>query len=402
MQQHSLLATKLYIPPIRPELVSRPRLIERLNAGLPTRIGLSRTPDPFSRALTLVSAPAGFGKTTLVSEWVQAISGATPPIAIAWLSLDEGDNDPARFLAYLIAALRTIEPSIEKGVLSALQAPQPPPAEAVLISLINEIAAIPSNIILVLDDHHTIESSPVDNALAFLLERLPVNMHLVIATREDPHLPLARLRAGGQLTEVRASDLRFTSSEAAEFLNQAMGLDLSAEDIAALERRTEGWIAGLQLAGLSMQGQEDATSLIQSFTGSHRYVLDYLVEEVLEQQSESVQTFLLQTAILDRLTGSLCDALLAEGSGSEAPGRSQEILEYLEQSNLFLVPLDSRRQWYRYHHLFGELLRQRLLRTLPGRIPELHRRASAWYEAKGHIREAVQHALADADAAPGA
>jgi LuxR family maltose regulon positive regulatory protein len=402
MQGHSLLATKLYIPPIRPELVSRPRLIQRLNAGLPTRSGLSRTPDAFSRALTLVSAPAGFGKTTLVSEWVHAMGRVSPPIAVAWLWLDEDDNDPARFLAYLIAALRTIEASIGKGVLSALQSLQPPPAEAVLISLINEIAATPSSIILVLDDHHTIESSPVDDALAFLLERLPVNMHLVIATREDPHLPLARLRARGQLTEVRASDLRFTSSEAAEFMNQAMGLDLSAEDIAALEIRTEGWIAGLQLAGLSMQGQEDAASLIQSFTGSHRYVLDYLVEEVLERQSESVQTFLLQTAILDRLTGSLCDALLAEESSSEAPGRSQEILEYLEQSNLFLVPLDSRRQWYRYHHLFGELLRQRLLRTLPVRIPELHRRASAWYEAEGHIREAVQHALPDADAAPGA
>jgi LuxR family maltose regulon positive regulatory protein len=420
MQQHSLLATKLYIPPIRPELVSRPRLIERLNAGLPTRSGLSRTPDAFSRALTLVSAPAGFGKTTLVSEWVHAMGGVSPPIAVAWLSLDESDNDPARFLAYLIAALRTIEPrqeyagNIGKGMLSALQSPQPPPAEAVLISLINEIAAIPSSIILVLDDHHTIESSPVeastsvDDALAFLLERLPVNMHVIIVTREDPHLPLARLRARGQLTEVRASDLCFTTSEATEFLNQMMGLDLSAQDIAALERRTEGWIAGLQLAALalqgtlSMRGQEDATSLIQSFTGSHRYVLDYLVEEVLEQQSESVQTFLLQTAILDRLTGSLCDALEAEGSGSEAPGRSQEILEYLEQSNLFLVPLDSGRQWYRYHHLFGELLRQRLLRTLPGRIPELHRRASAWYEAEGHIREAVQHALAEADAAPGA
>jgi LuxR family maltose regulon positive regulatory protein len=436
MQQHSLLATKLYIPPIRPELVSRPRLIERLNAGLLTRGDLSRTPDAFSRSLTLVSAPAGFGKTTLVSEWVHAIGGdsppiaavggVSPPIAVAWLSLDEDDNDPARFLAYLTAALRTIEPRPEyatqqesvgligKGVLGALQSPQPPPAEAVLISLINDIAAIPSSIILVLDDHHTIESSPVeastsvDDALAFLLERLPVNMHLVIATREDPHLPLARLRAQGQLTELRATDLRFSSSETAEFLNQAMGLDLSADDIAALERRTEGWIAGLQLAALALQGpfstqgHEDANSLIQSFTGSHRYVLDYLVEEVLEQQSASVQTFLLQTAILDRLTGSLCDALLTEGAGSEAPGRSQEILEYLEQSNLFLVPLDSRRQWYRYHHLFGELLRQRLLRTLPGRITELHRRASAWYEAEGHIREAVQHALAEADAAPGA
>ncbi|HSR29018.1 MAG TPA: AAA family ATPase, partial [Anaerolineae bacterium] len=290
MEQYPLLQTKLYTPPTRPELVSRPRLIERLNVGLPTR-------DGFSRKLTLVSAPAGFGKTTLVSEWV---TGCSQPAA--WLSLDEGDNDPNRFLAYLIAALRTIEPRQEsvgligQGVLSTLQSPQPPPAEAVLTSLINEISAIPSRIILVLDDHHTIESSSVDHALAFLLEHLPPQMHLVIASREDPRLPLARLRARGQLTEVRATDLRFTTSEAAEFLNQAMGLALSADDIAALERRTEGWIAGLQLAALalqgtfSMQGRRDTTSFIESFTGSHRYVLDYLVEEVLEQQSESVRT----------------------------------------------------------------------------------------------------------------
>jgi LuxR family maltose regulon positive regulatory protein len=302
MQQHSLLATKLYIPPIRPELVSRPRLIERLNAGLTMR-------GAFSRALTLVSAPAGFGKTTLVSEWVAGCERLEPKVRATWLSLDEGDSDPARFLAYLIAALRTVEANIGKGVLSALQSPQPPPAEAVLVSLINEVVAIPGSIILVLDDHHTIESSPVDDALAFLLERLPPQMHLVIATREDPRLPLARLRARGQLTEVRASDLRFTSSEAAEFLNQAMGLNLSAEDIAALEKRTEGWIAGLQLAALSMQGREDGSRLIHSFTGSHRYVLDYLVEEVLEHQSENVQTFLLRTAILDRLAGPLCDTV---------------------------------------------------------------------------------------------
>jgi LuxR family maltose regulon positive regulatory protein len=427
MQQHSLLATKLYIPPIRPELVSRPRLIEQLKAGLPTRGGFSRTRDAFSRALTLISAPAGFGKTTLVSEWVHKVGahGDAPP-HVAWLSLDQDDNDPARFLAYLIAALRTpaastakgTQASIGEGMLSALQSPQPPPAEAVLTSLINAIAALSNSIILVLDDYHTVKSSPVDNALAFLLERLPPQMHLVIATREDPHLPLARLRARGQLTEVRASDLRFTPSEATQFLNQAMGLNLSTEDIAMLERRTEGWIAGLQLAALSMQGQEDTTNLIESFTGSHRYVLDYLVEDVLERQPEGVQSFLLQTAILNRLTGSLCDAvrfgdadppgtpdgdvLLRGRSGSEAPCRSQEILEYLDQSNLFVVPLDTRRQWYRYHHLFGELLRQRLLRILPGRIPELHRHASAWYEAEGYIREAVQHALAEADAAPGA
>ncbi|NIQ89362.1 MAG: LuxR family transcriptional regulator, partial [Deltaproteobacteria bacterium] len=221
---------------------------------------------------------------------------------VAWLSLDEGDNDPTRFLAYFVAALQTIEANIGKGTLSALQSPQPPPTEAILTSLINEIAALPDRIILVLDDYHLIEAQPIHDALTFLLEHLPPQMHLVIATREDPHLPLARLRARGQLTELRATDLRFTSSEAAEFLNQIMGLDLSAEDVDALETRTEGWIAGLQLAAISMQGRKDVTGFIQSFTGSHHFVLDYLVEEVLEQQSESVQTFLLQTAILDRLT----------------------------------------------------------------------------------------------------
>jgi LuxR family maltose regulon positive regulatory protein len=292
-----------------------------LNAGLIHR-----------RKLTLISAPAGFGKTTLVSEWV---AGSERPVA--WVSLDEGDNDPARFLAYIIAALRSIEANIGKGVSSALQSPQPPPIEAILTTLINEIAAVPDRVVLVFDDYHLIEAPPIHDALTFLLTHLPPQMHLVIATRDDPILlPLARLRARGQLTELRATDLRFTYSEAAEFLNQVMGLDLSVEDIAALETRTEGWIAGLQLAALSMQGHEDATSLIRSFTGSHRYVLDYLVEEVLEQQSESVQTFLLHTAILDRLTGSLCDALTGKDTG-------RATLEMLERANLFIVSLDNER-----------------------------------------------------------
>jgi LuxR family maltose regulon positive regulatory protein len=285
-----LLQTKLYIPPSRPELVSRPRLIERLNAGL-------------HRKLTLVSAPAGFGKTTLVSEWVQALDGTTPPIAIAWLSLDENDNDLTRFLSYFVAASQTIEADIGQGALSALQSPQPPPIEALLTPLINEIAALSSQIGLVLDDYHLIETQPVHDALTFLLGHLPPQLHLVIATREDPPLPLARLRARGQLTELRATDLRFSSSEAAEFLNTRVGLDLSAEDAAALETRTEGWIAGLQLAAISMQGRKDVTGFVQAFTGSHHFVLDYLVEEVLAQQPESVQAFLLQTAVLDRLTG---------------------------------------------------------------------------------------------------
>ena len=336
-----ILATKLYIPPPRPKVVLRPRLIERLNEGL-------------HRKLTLISAPAGFGKTTLVSEWV---AGCERPVA--WLSLDEGDNDPTRFLTYLVAALQTIAPNIGEGVLGVLQSPQPPPTESILTALLNEITTIPDNFVLVLDDYHVIDAKPVDHALTFLLEHLPPQMHLVIATREDPQLPLARLRARGQLTELRAADLRFTPSEAAEFLNQVMGLNLSAEDIAALETRTEGWIAGLQLAALSMQGHQDATSFIQSFTGSHHFVLDYLVEEVLQQQPESVQTFLLRTSILDRLCGPLCDAVLLDPSAS-----GQETLEYLERANLFIVPLDNERRWYRYHHLFADLLRQRLHQSI--------------------------------------
>ncbi len=377
-----ILATKLYIPPPRPKVVLRPRLIERLNEGLSA-----------SCKLTLISAPAGFGKTTLVSEWV---AGCERPVA--WLSLDEGDNDPTRFLTYLIAALQTIAANIGEGVLGVLQSPQPPPIESILTALLNEITTIPDNFILVLDDYHVIDSKPVDEALTFLLEHLPPQMHLVIATREDPHLPLARLRARGQLTELRAADLRFTPAEAAEFLNQVMGLNLSAEDIAALETRTEGWIAGLQLAALSMQGHQDAASFIQSFTGSHHFVLDYLVEEVLQQQSESVQTFLLRTSILDRLCGPLCDAVLLAPSAS-----GQETLEYLERANLFIVPLDNERRWYRYHHLFAELLRQRLHQSDAspteegGSVAELHIRASQWYEDNGLEIEAFQHAAAAND-----
>ena len=382
-----LLRTKLYIPPPRPNVVLRPRLIERLNGGLQCK-------------LTLISASAGFGKTTLVSEW---IAGCKRPAA--WLSLDEGDNDPARFLTYLIAALQTlalkqvegIAAHIGAGLLGALQSPQPPPAEAILTTLINEIAAIPDHFIFVLDDYHVIDAKPVDNALTFLLEHLPSQMHLVIASREDPHLPLARLRARNQLTELRAADLRFTASEAAGFLNQVMGLNLSAEDIAALEARTEGWIAGLQLAAISMQGHQDTTGFIKSFTGSHHFVLDYLVEEVLQQQSESIQTFLLRTSILDRLCGPLCDALLGSPSAS-----GQETLEYLERANLFIVPLDNERRWYRYHHLFAELLRQRLHQSASsgnegGGVAEYHIRASVWYEDNGLEIEAFHHAAAAND-----
>ncbi len=376
-----ILSTKLYIPPSPPKVVFRPRLIERLNRGLHCK-------------LTLISAPAGFGKTTLVSEWV---AGCERPSA--WLSLDEGDNDPTRFLAYLVAALQTMAANIGKGVLGMLQSPQPPPTESILTALLNEIAALPDNFVLILDDYHVIDAKPIDQALTFLVEHLPPQMHLVIATREDPLLPLARLRVRGQLTELRVTDLRFTPSEAAEFLNQRMGLDLSAEDITALDVRTEGWIAGLQLAAISLQGHKDATSFIKSFTGSHHFVLDYLVEEVLQQQSESVQTFLLRTSILDRLCGPLCDAVLLDPSAS-----SQETLGYLEHANLFIVPLDNERRWYRYHHLFADLLRQRLHQSIAsskgdemGGVAELHRRASAWYEDNGLELEAFHHATAAND-----
>jgi LuxR family maltose regulon positive regulatory protein len=346
-----------------------------------------------SRKLTLISAPAGFGKTMLVSEWVAGCERPEPKVRVAWLSLDEGDNDPACFLAYLVAALQTIAANIGAGVLGVLQAPQPPPIESILIALLNEITTVPDNFVLVLDDYHVIDSKPVDEALTFLLEHLPPQMHLVIVSREDPHLPLARLRARGQLTELRAADLRFTPAEAAEFLNRVMSLNLAAEDIAALETRTEGWIAGLQLAAISMQGHQDAASFIKSFTGSHHFVLDYLVEEVLQQQSESIQTFLLRTSILDRMCGPLCDAVLGSPSAS-----GQETLEYLERANLFIVSLDNERHWYRYHHLFGELLRKRLGQSLvPGEIAELHIQASEWYEQNGFPSDAIHHAFAVED-----
>ena len=328
-----LLLTKLFVPRPRANIVLRPRLVERLSGVMQNK-------------LTLISAPAGFGKTTLVSEWL-----ANCGQKIAWLSLDEGDNDPARFLTYLVAALQTIEAKIGKAVLGILESPQPPPTESILIVLLNEIATFPENFVLVLDDYHLIDSKLVDNTIAFLLEHLPPQMHLVITTREDPHLPMTRLRARGQLTELRAADLRFTHAEVTDFLNRMMGLNLSAEDITALETRTEGWIAGLQLAAISllaMQGNQDTASFIQSFTGSHHFVLDYLMEEVLQQQSEEVQTFLLRTSILDRMCGPLCDAVLGSPSAS-----GQETLEYLEHANLFIVPLDNERRWYRYHHLFG-------------------------------------------------
>jgi LuxR family transcriptional regulator, maltose regulon positive regulatory protein len=372
-----ILSTKLFAPPPRTEIVLRSSLIERLNQGL-------------LRRLTLVSAPAGFGKTTLVSQWAAGCERRQPRVRVAWLSLDEGDNNLTGFLTCFIAALQTIEPKIGDGALSLIQSPQPLPVESVLTTLLNNISAIPGNFILVLDDYHVVEAQPVDNALTFVLEHLPPQMHLVIATREDPHLPIARLRARGQLTELRAADLRFTPSEAAEFLNDVMRFNLSADDIARLEARTEGWIVGLQLAALSLQSREDTAGFIQEFAGSHRYVLDYLVEEVLQHQPEHIRSFLLQTSVLDRLCGPLCNAVTAQGDG-------REMLETLERNNLFVVPLDDQRQWYRYHHLFTDVLRTHLLEAQPGQISCLHQRASAWYEQNGFPPDAIRHALAAGD-----
>lgn len=370
----------------------RPRLVVRMNEGLAA-----------GRKLTLISAPAGCGKTTLISEWVancrlkidrlrnpQQLPNTALQPSFAWLSLDHEDRDPTRFLAYLVTALQAIVPTLGEGMLAALHASQPPPTHVLLSTLLNEISASPKNFILILDDYHLIDAETIDEALVFLIEHLPPQMHLVITTRQDPDIPLARLRARGQLTELRAADLRFTPSEAAEFLNQVMNLDLSAEDITALETHTEGWITGLQLAALALQGRTDTASFIQSFTGSHRFVLDYLVEEVLQRQPENVHGFLLRTAILERLSAPLCNALTGRKDG-------KTMLETLERGNLFLVPLDDQRRWYRYHHLFSEVLLAHLLEEHPDQVAALHQRASEWYEQNDLPADAIQHALAAED-----
>jgi len=372
-----LLSTKLFIPSTRPEFVPRPRLIEQVNAGL-------------HRKLTLISAPAGFGKTTLVSDWV---TNCKRPVA--WLSLDKGDSETRRFLGYLVAALQTVSTDFGAGVLEMLQSSQPSPTESTLTALLNEITTVSENFVLVLDDYHVIDAKPVDHAITFLLENLPPQMHLIITTREDPDLPLARFRAQGELTELRVADLRFTLSEAAKFLNRVTGLELSEKDIAALEARTEGWITGLQLAALALQGislqeRADTSQFVQSFTGSNRFVLDYLVEEVLKHQPEDLRHFLLQTCILERLNASLCEAVTGQAN-------SRNTLETLERGNLFVVPLDNQRQWYRYHHLFAEVLQTHLLEQQPDLVAELHWRASNWYEQNDLTAEAIQHALAAED-----
>ncbi len=368
-----LLATKLYIPALRSHRVPRPRLTARLEAG---------TAGP----LTLLSAPAGFGKSTLLAEWIH--HGGR---RVAWVSLDEGDNDPVRFLDYAVAALRTLHAGLGEDALTLLRHARSPTAEElepILTSLLNEIDAAAEDLVIVLDDYHAIDGAAVHQTVQFLLDRLPPRLHLVIATRVDPPLHLSRLRARGQLAELRARDLRFTSQEAADFLNQAMGLALSTADVEALEERTEGWAVGLQMAALSLAGRRDVGGFIEQFTGSHRFVLDYLTDEVLNRQPEAVRDFLLRTSILTRLSAPLCDALLDKPD-------SQAVLESLDAANLFLIPLDDTRTWYRYHHLFGTLLRHQLERREgKGGVAALHERAGEWYAANGWPEDALEHALA--------
>src|ERR1022692_4214457 len=373
-----LLETKFYVPRPRRGLVPRPRLSERLDEGAASK-------------LMLVSAPAGFGKTTLLTEWLTAgPAGPAGQRAGAGPSPDPGDNDPVSFWTYVIAALRTAASGVGEGALALLQAPRPPPIETVLTVLLNDLGAVAADIVLVLDDYHVIDARDVQDGMAFLLDHLPQGLHVVIASRADPALPLARWRAGGELAEIRAAELRFIADEAAAYLNEMMGLQLTARDVAALEARTEGWIAALQLAALSMQGRDDVAGFIAGFAGDDRYVVDYLAEEVLQRQSDRVQAFLLQTSILGRLSGPLCDAVTGQGGG-------KAMLEALDRGNLFLVPLDDRRRWYRYHHLFADVLQARLLDEQPGQVPDLHRRASVWYEQNGESSVAIGHALAAED-----
>jgi LuxR family maltose regulon positive regulatory protein len=373
-----LLDTKLHVPTPRRRLVARERLTERLDRGSQGK-------------LTLVSAPPGFGKTTLVAEWASGVAGRRD-VSVAWLSLDASDADPATFWTYVIAALRTAAPESDVGAtaLTLLRSAQPSP-DAVLVALLNDLSRLPRDLVLALDDYHAIDGPPISAGMSFLLDHLSRRVHVVIAGRADPALPLARLRARGDLTEIRAADLRFTPDEAAAYLTEVMDLALPPPDVAALETRTEGWIGALQLAALSLQGRPDAGPFIGAFAGDDRHIVDYLVEEVLRRQPEDVRRFLLETAVLDRLSGSLCDAVTGRDDG-------QATLEALERANLFLVPLDDRRQWFRYHQLFADVLQVRLRDEAPGLVPELHRRASGWFEANDDLPAAIRASLAAGDA----
>jgi LuxR family maltose regulon positive regulatory protein len=379
-----VLATKLFAPARRPRLVARPRLTEQLDVTVEA-----------GHRLTLVSAPAGFGKTTLLGDWLAHLDERHAGVGVAWLSLDEADNDLARLLAHLLAALHSVDLDVGPSLVESLGTA---PASAVLTALVNDVTGAGERTpfkrwVLVLDDYHSIDAPDVHDAVTFLVDHLPDHLRLLIATRSDPPLPLARLRSRGQLTEVRAADLRFTPAEAREFLNRVMGLELTVPDVAALDERTEGWIAGLQLAGLSLRGvpdRGDIDGFIAAFTGSNRFVIDYLADEVLARQPAGIRDFLIRTAILDRLTGPLCDAVTGRADGSRT-------LADLERANLFLVPLDDHRTWYRYHHLFADVLSARLLADQPALLPGLHRRASDWYAAHGLVADAVRHAIAAAE-----
>jgi LuxR family maltose regulon positive regulatory protein len=369
-----LVATKLHAPTRRPDAVDRPALIDRLRRGTRSK-------------LTLVSAPAGFGKTTVLAEYLAASHAAG--WTAAWLSLDPSDNEPAAFWSHAIAALQTAVPGLGATLTPIVEAGQGP-VEPVLASLLNELSAMSSEVDLVLDDYHVIDRREIHEAVAFLLERLPPNIHIAISTRSDPPLPLARLRARGELVEIRAADLRFTEKEASAYLNGTMGLGLSTTDNAMLCERTEGWIAALQLAGLSLEGRHDATAFIAGFAGSDRYIVDYLVEEVLQRLPEEVRRFLIRTCFLSRLSGPLCDAVTGMSDG-------KTMLAELDRQNLFIIPLDDRRQWYRYHHLFADVLLAHLSDEARGELPMLHRRASDWYDREGERFEAIQHVLASRD-----
>ena len=370
-EQDVLLATKLHVPGPRPGFVARPRLAGALAGGL-----------------VLVCAPAGFGKTALLADWLR--SGGRP---VAWLSLDAGDNDPVRFWRHVVAALDRARPGTGERV-APLLGPPPSSFEGLVTALINELAAQSGEnaIVLVLDDYHLISARQVHASLAFLLEHLPPGLHLVLASRSDPPLPLARLRARGQLAELRTDDLRFTAEEAAALLRESAGAALPGTAVAALVARTEGWAAGLQLAALSLRGRSDIAGFVAAFSGSHRYILDYLTGEVLDGLAEQVREFLLETSVLERLSGGLCDAVTGRDDG-------QAMLERVEQAGLFLMPLDEVRGWWRYHRLFADLLRARLQQQRPGRVAVLHRAAAAWYEEHGLADDAVGHALAAGDTA---
>jgi LuxR family maltose regulon positive regulatory protein len=373
---YPLLTTKLSLPPARLDSIPRSRLGVQLDQAL-------------HHSLTLISAPAGFGKTTLLSNWCQTLSNHSG-ILTAWLSLDAGDNNVTRFWHYIVAALCTACPELEAQLLPSSRALPQPSAEEFLTTLINTLASIPYTLLLALDDYHVISEPAIHEGFTFLIEHMPPHFHLIITSRTDPPLPLIRWRAQGQLHELHTGDLRFTLTEVGAFLRKTMQLNLSQSEVAALDAHTEGWVAGLQLAALSLQGRQDTTRFIATFTGSHRYIFDYLTGEVLQRQPEQVRAFLLQTSILEHLSAPLCNAVTGRSDG-------QEMLTYLEQANLFLLPLDEQRKWYRYHHLFAEFLHEHLLQAYPQLVPQLHLRASQWYEQQGLISATLDHALAADD-----